>query len=216
MGLIVFDLDHTLLKGNSSYFFGWYLYRQKVFTFWTFLNSLGDYIRHKWCGLSLHALHNKVFASIFQGSCRDEIESYADCFLKESLPHLLSQPLLKILKEGQARGDTVLLLSSSPEFLVKKVAEILGIERWGGTTYFVDDKGKFTSISHIMEGGDKARYVSLLAKNLSIPLSAVSVYSDSHLDLPLFNLAGRAICVDPDRQLKKICKQNGWDMIHGA
>lgn len=213
--LIVFDLDHTLLKCNSSYRFGWYLYRKKFLSSWVLLGSLRDYVKHKWFGMSLHALHAHSFARIFKGRCVKQVNEFVDQFLLENLTSFISQPLLKRLKEAK-KSSTILLLSSSPDFLVGKIARFLELDRWGATTYLVDNQTKFHQIAHIMDGENKAQYVTALAKNLSIPLSAVTVYSDSILDLPLFKLAGKAICVDPNRRLAKVCKQNGWEMIHGS
>jgi HAD superfamily hydrolase (TIGR01490 family) len=213
MRLIVFDLDHTLLTTNSSFQFGFYLYRQKFFSFWTLLWCLSDYARHKWGNLSIQTLHGKSFRRLFKGRPLMEITQHVVKFLTESLAVMLYAPVVQRLKEAQDRGDRVIILSSSPDFLVGEISRRLDVEHWKATGYQADEKGKFIAISHVMEGQDKAQYVKRLAEQLQLPLSAITVYSDSYLDLPVLKMGGEAIGVRPDDRLKRICLQNGWEMI---
>lgn len=214
MRLIVFDLDHTLLRANSSFRFGRYLYEKNDFSFWTLLACLTDYARHKWFGMSLEQLHHDSFSRLFKGRPEEEIRAHAIQFLSENLYSLVYEPVRRRLKDAQDAGHHVLLLSSSPDFLVGEIARRLSVEKWKSTTYEVNGEGVYSKISHVMGGEEKALYVSRLAKELSIPLNSVTVYSDSSLDLPLLTLAGKAICVAPNEQLKRICMEKGWEIIN--
>ncbi len=80
MRLVIFDLDHTLLKVNSSFYFGFFLYRRKFFSFWTLLKCLNDYARYKWFRMSIYDLHTKTFKRLFKGRALNEISSYVDQF----------------------------------------------------------------------------------------------------------------------------------------
>lgn len=212
-GLVVFDLDHTLLTANSSFRFGVYLYRQKKIPFWTLLACLNDYIRHKWGRVSIQTIHAKSFKRLFKGKALASIHQDVDKFLTETLASLLYLPVVQRLKSAQASGEKVIILSSSPDFLVREIARRLQVQEWQATTYQIDKMGNFVSISHVMEGLDKAVYIKQRADQLSIPLSSLTVYSDSYLDLPILNIAGRAIGVVPDSHLKRICLQNGWEIL---
>lgn len=213
MRLTVFDLDHTLLTTNSSFRFGVFLYRQNVFSFWTLLDCLIYYARHKWLGMSIYDLHTKVFARLFKGQFLEDICHYANQFLTESLTTMLYEPVVKRLRTAQDKGDHVLILSSSPDFLVKKIAEHLGVLHWKATVYQCDEKGKFITISKVMEGQDKANYIHNLSIQMCINRSVITVYSDSYLDLPILKMAGKPIAVGPDYRLKYICLQNGWEIL---
>jgi HAD superfamily hydrolase (TIGR01490 family) len=211
--LIVFDLDHTLLTVNSSFRFGFYLYRQKIFSFWTLLLLLSDYARHKWGSMSVQALHARSFARLFKGQNLSEVRQHVDKFLTEALPSMLYAPVVERLRAAQKQGDEVVILSSSPDFLVGEIARRLHVQRWKATMYEVNKEGKFMAISHVMEGHDKAQYVKTLADQMHLPFSNMTVYSDSYLDLPVLKIAGRAIGVVPDCHLKRICLQNGWEIL---
>jgi HAD superfamily phosphoserine phosphatase-like hydrolase len=129
------------------------------------------------------------------------------------LASLINEPILHRLRTAQSAGHHVLILSSSPDFLVSEIASRLNVGSWKATSYQVNDHGKFDTISHVMGGYDKAEYVAEMSQQLSIPLNFVTVYSDSALDLPLLTIVGEAICVRPDDRLKGLCKQNGWEII---
>lgn len=213
MKLIVFDLDHTLLVANSSFRFGIFLYQQKIFSFWTLLGCLHDYARHKWLGMSVQTLHARTFSRLFKGACSKEIRRHVDQFLTAELTSMLYAPVIQRLQAAQARGDLVLILSSSPDFLVEAIAERLQVPQWEATRYQIDKEGKFAAITSVMEGENKAHYVQGLVAQLPISLSNVTVYSDSHLDVPLLQLAGQAVGVRPDHRLRRICEQNGWEIL---
>ena len=213
MKLVIFDLDHTLLTANSSFKFGSYLYQQNFFSFWTLLACLYNYGRHKLCGMPLQALHFNSFSRLFKGRSLSNVQTHVEAFLNENLDALLFKPVVQRLKAAQNCGDYVLILSSSPDFLVGEIARRLGVEQWKATSYQIDCQGIFSNISHVMEGGDKADYVVKLAHLLPIPLSATVAYSDSALDLPVLKIVGKAIGVVPDPHLKRICLQNGWEII---
>lgn len=213
MRLTVFDLDHTLLTVNSSFYFGSFLYRQKFFSFWKLPGCLIDYARHKWLGMSIHDLHTKIFKRLFIGRALSDVERHVNIFLKQSLDNLLYSPIVQRLLEAQHRGDDVLILSSSPDFLVKDIARRLHVSHWKATMYQTDEKGRLTAISHVMDGEDKANYIKELVDRKQFLRSAITVYSDSYLDLPILKMAGQAIGVGPDSHLKRVCLQNGWEIL---
>lgn len=213
MQISVFDLDHTLLKVNSSYQFGLYLYRNKFLSAASLLLCLSHYACHKWFGVSLEKLHGNVFNAFFKGRSLLEIQNRANDFIQRELELLIYAPAMRRLHLARQRGDYTVILSSSPDFLVGSIAHRFEVSDWRGTQYAEDSQGKLVSISHIVEGNNKAHYVQALANQLGISLSSVTVYSDSYLDLPVLEIAGKAVGVSPDKSLKRICQANQWEII---
>lgn len=209
----VFDLDHTLLTGNSSYHFGFYLYRQKFFSFPKLIVSLSDYARHKCFNLPVQSLHANAFSRLFKGRSLTELNGHVEKFLTENLDSLVYSPVVQRLQEAHARGDATLILSSGPDFLVSAIARRFNVAEWQATTYQADEHGYLSAITRVLDGKDKADYLHHYAKKRHIPLSQLTVYSDSYLDLPLLQMAGRPIGVVPDNKLKKICLNNGWEIL---
>ncbi|MBA2369182.1 MAG: HAD-IB family phosphatase [Candidatus Protochlamydia sp.] len=213
MRLNVFDLDHTLLKENCSYRFGAYLYKQGALSFFSVLACLCYYARHKLLHMSLQKTHQKIFNRLFKGRSFHKIQQYADAFIKESLADLYYPPVLKRLSEAIKKGDYTLILSSSPDFLVERIARDLGTTNWHGTIYEVDEQGFFSHISHVIDGHEKVEVVKRLACKMDLDPCLMVAYSDSYLDLPILKIAGTAIGVKPDYQLKRVCQNLGWEII---
>lgn len=213
MRLSVFDLDHTLLTVNSSFRFGSFLYHKKFFSFWTLLGCLSDYARHQWLGMSLHDLHAQTFIRLFKGRQLADIDCYVDIFLTEFLADMLYHPVVQRLKMAQDQGEYVLILSSSPDFLVKEIARRLEVVYWKSTIYESDQEGKLVAVSLVMGGEDKAKYLKELVYQMDLERTDITVYSDSHLDLPILKMAGQAVGIRPDCHLKRICLENGWEIL---
>jgi len=211
--LIVFDLDHTLLKHNCSYAFGHYLYGQNKLNFSQLCVCLTAYIRHKWLGFSLQNLHQLTFDCLFKDFSISQLQQLVHQFLDENFHSLLNLPVIERLKEAQQQEETVILLSSSPDFLVEALAERLKIAHWGATVYQVNLEKKLSHLSFVMGGKEKANYLSHHLHQHELPSSIVTVYSDSYLDLPLLKMAGQVIGVKPDRRLKHLCHQNQWEIL---
>jgi HAD superfamily hydrolase (TIGR01490 family) len=211
--LIVFDLDHTLIRINSSYAFGSYLFQQKQFYLAQIVWSLIDYMRHQWLGLSMQQLHQKSFNRLFKNFPFIRLQACVQDFLDKNLKDLLSLPVWERLKVAQTEGHETLLLSSSPDFLVQPLAANLGVSGWGATIYQMNEEGNLSHLSQVMDGKQKAHYLLNHLKTSEFSLSSVTAYSDSYLDLPLLEIVGQAIGVNPDKRLKKVCVQNQWEIL---
>jgi HAD superfamily hydrolase (TIGR01490 family) len=211
--VVVFDVDHTLVSCNSSFRFGLFLYRNGFLSFFTLIFSLFDYMRHVCFGMSMNLLHKKSFERVFLGKSSAEIYAFAEQFLTESLLEMIYVPILERVVAAQKKGDEVVLLSSSPEFLILAIAKLLHITRVGATKYECDSNGKFVRLGEIMEGEAKATFLKQFVKQCGLPLSATVVYSDSDLDLPLLQIAGKPVGVVPNRRLRRICRRLHWEVI---
>jgi HAD superfamily phosphoserine phosphatase-like hydrolase len=180
MNITIFDLDHTLLKRNSSYLFGFYLYRQRFISSIKLIAALADYVRHKYFGLSIHKLHRKSFERLFKGHSRLLVEQHVKAFLDQQLDKLVSPIVLERLRQAQRSGDTIMILSSSPDFLVSAIAERLLIDQWHATFYQTDEKMEFISIGSILDGEGKLQIVHDTIKKHGCRVDKITVFSDSH------------------------------------
>ena len=179
----------------------------------TLFQCLFYYIRHKWCGFPLNDLHQKSFESLFKGRSKKEVDHFVSAFLSENLDHYIHSPVLQRLHQAQEQGHYVIIMSSSPDFLVAPIAKHLSIQEFQATIYETDETNHFVRISSVLGGQEKAEYVRLLTDKLRIPIESMTVYSDSHLDLPILKLAGKAVGVAPDSRLRRVCIAHGWEII---
>jgi len=208
-----FDLDDTLILGNSSFRFYLYLCKQKVFPYASLPRALWYFLRFRFLSLPLRKLHEGIFYHILHGRSLAILERYVSSFIQKEIVRSLYKPAIEKLDEARKRGDLTVVISSSPSFIVGKIAEFLQIDRWFASQYKVGKDGHFIAIDEIILGEDKKRIVLNLLRELDLSLKQVIAYSDSILDLPLLECAGKAVGVRPDKKLKALCLERGWPIL---
>ncbi|MDP1608205.1 MAG: haloacid dehalogenase-like hydrolase [Chlamydiales bacterium] len=196
--LHVLDLDGTLVRGNSSFGFFWYLVRKGKMPWGLLWQAVWLFVAFRRGRISLREFHGKVFGRFLKGRGKEEIVREVEPFLDEWLKG-------RVRKIGE--GDRV-LLSSSPDFLVGAIAERLGIEKWKGTEYAVDEKGAFSHVATVVDGREKVEWVKGFARE-----RVIYAYSDSDEDLPLLEWADIVYVVKPNKKLQKIAKEKGWEVL---
>ncbi len=200
----IFDLDGTLLEDNSSYSFCHYLYKQGVFTRFDMLYCFFLYGWHHYFGLSLWGLHEKIFNRLFRGRSFDALSLYVPAFLQERLKWYA--PALDKLKQFQKEGIETFIFSSSPFFLVRPIAERIGVHYVVATEYSLDNQGRLLAITNLVDGNKKREVLdSMEGESIA--------FSDSHLDLPLLEGAEEAVVVNPTRKLSKVATEKKWARI---
>jgi len=209
----LFDLDHTLLNVNISYKFGVYLYLHGSFSLFCMLQLSLIYALHKLCLLSMRQLHEQIFRRLFKGRPFEQIAQYIAPFLDEELPKSLNPAVFALFNQARRNHELTVILSSSPDFLVEAIAKRLEFSEFRGSLYSLDKDQRFCHISGLMQGLEKAAYISELRKRTYLKSGAITAYSDSVLDLPFLEAADQAVGVNPDRSLRKICKEKGWRVI---
>lgn len=209
----IFDLDHTLVKTNTSRLFGEYLYRKAYFPLHKLLLGLLYYFRHKIFGLSLKKLHKKSFPLFFLGRKFTHLERHVESFLDLYLEDILDQEVLKCLRSAQEKNDMTILMSNSPDFLVKPIAKRLKFSDFRSSQYTVDKTDHLCHISSILCGKDKAKEALLIASEASINFKDLTAYTDSYLDIALLKAVGTPVVVNPDHRLNKLAKDLKWKII---
>lgn len=205
----VFDLDQTLIRGNSGYLFSLHLFREKVFSLWTILLFTLYYGLHRMKLLSVRGVYRlslTKISNIPSSVIQDQVQKYLDQTFKSSQ----YRPAVRKLNEAKKAGHFTAIISSSPDFLVEAFAERFGVDDWGATTYSKSENNGRLKIDRIMIGEEKAVFVNYLANKNHIEESNIIAYSDSYLDLPFLKAAGIAVGVNPDKALFKICQENDW------
>ena len=210
-GISAFDLDNTLVTVNSSFLFSRYLHKEGVLSFSTQIHTALLYVRHRFLGLPLEALHHAAFAALLKGRRRQDLQKHAVAFVDSNFDRILYVPAVAALRQAQERGDYTVILSSSPCFLVEIFAQKFGVDAWHASQYVVDSEGVLRAPSDILDGTVKAGI--LLEKAQELGAKDTAAYSDSHLDLPFLEAADSPVAVRPDRELTKICRKRGWKLI---
>lgn len=136
-------------------------------------------------------------------------EEFVDLYLEKNIYF----PAWEKLRWAQHRGHYTCILSNSPSFLVRIIAEKFQVDAWEASEYLVDKDLKLCQIQKILQGEEKACYVEEVINRLGIHKEKSTGYSDSYLDLPFLYSVGRAVVVNPDSKLKQVADRLSWEKI---
>jgi HAD superfamily hydrolase (TIGR01490 family) len=212
--LSVFDLDRTLIRINSSFIYCITLCCKGAVPFSYLFASIYYYFRHRFCKMSLEHLHRSVFNKLLRGLPKEVLESHVEDFVEQKISRSLHVPTFERLKLAQKEGQYTVILSNSPSFLVRAIAEYFGVDEWKSTEYAVDKDQKICHISSLMQGEDKARCALQIAERWNISKDSITAYSDSYFDLPLLLAAGNAVAVNPDKKLREVALKQHWEILY--
>ena len=212
--LVIFDLDNTILNGDSDYAMINYLVHTQALD-----ESAGkqnqifieDYQRGE---LDFDA-YTTFALSAYIGMTRTEINEYMRPFVTKVIEPMINTLALKIIHDHGDSGDTILIASATNELIVQPIAKRLDIQNVIGTQVkFINDKctGEYIPPSALGEG--KLQLVQQwMQKNNFDDFSGVTFYSDSINDLPLLEAVDFPKAVNPDAMLEKISLKRGWEII---
>ncbi len=143
----------------------------------------------------------------------DVLERCVEPYLERSLFPQLYFPAFQELRFAQHRGDYTVIMSSSPSFIVSRVAKSLGVDEWLATEYQLDSSQCLIGIQKFIDGEAKAEALSALLKKQGVAKEHVAAYSDSYRDLPFLQLAGQPVAVNPDSKLQAFSKLQRWRIL---
>lgn len=177
------------------------------------LRLLSFYLFFKLGIINIKKLHEATFKHFFFDLAANTVDYHAAQFISQKFKKLIYSPAFTKLQEAKDNGYYTAILSSSPDFLVEKIASLLEVDTWDSTIYQKNKFNHFSHIFHFMEGKQKAETLLQLIEDLQISKNDVTAYTDSYLDLPLLQMVGHPIGVNPDRRLKTICRRRQWPIL---
>ena len=212
--LVIFDLDNTILNGDSDYAMINYLVHTQALD-----ESAGkknqlfieDYQRGE---LDFDA-YTTFALSAYIGMTRSEINEFMLPFVAKVIEPMINTLALKIIHDHGDSGDTILLASATNELIVQPIAQRLDIHNVIGTQVkFINGKctGEYIPPS-ALGAGKKLLVQQWMQKNNFDDFSGVTFYSDSINDLPLLEAVDFPKAVNPDAMLEKISLERGWEII---
>lgn len=214
MSLAIFDLDHTLLTGDSDHLWGEYMIEQ----------GLVERDHHK--------RHNDRFYADYKAGTLD-IAAYTR-FALEPLVRLGAEKLLPLrarfvervidpivapaapalLERHRIQGDELLIITATNRFVAEPIAQLLGVDELLATDP-AQENGRYTgAIAGIpcYREGKVRRFEQWLGER-GERNEGVTFYSDSHNDLPLLERVTHPVAVDPDEVLRGEALARGWQVI---
>jgi len=213
--LAIFDLDNTILNGDSDYSMINYLVDINLLDEADKLKN--DEFLQDYQDGSLDFNEYTHFAlKPYLGMTQDEINEIILPFVETIIEPMINIFALKLIHDHHDNGHTILLASATNELIVKPIAQRLGINHVIGTKVkFKNNQcsGEFIPPSAL--GSGKLKLVKAWMKAHKFDdFSGVTFYSDSINDLPLLKAVEFPKAVNPDIKLEAISNERKWEVIY--
>jgi HAD superfamily hydrolase (TIGR01490 family) len=211
MALAIFDLDNTLLGGDSDYLWGEYLVENKHVDGQDFQQANQDFYDQYVAGtmdiFEFLAFQLKPLAD----NDIHLLEQWRADYLKQKINPIILPAALKLIEKHAQQNDTLLIITATNRFITAPIADKLTIPNLIATEPEMKN-GQYTGAvagTPSFQQGKVTRLMSWLTDNQH-SLEGSYFYSDSHNDLPLLELVSHPVAVDPDPQLTEAARQRGW------
>lgn len=214
MTLAIFDLDNTLLNGDSDYLWGRFLaaegivdgdyYERNNQRFYDEYNA-GELDIDEFLAFSLRPLADNDLQQLLALRQR---------FIEQQIRPIVMPAAEALIARHRQRGDTLMIITATNSFVTAPIAELLGIPELLATEPELQD-GRYTgqvSGTPCFQHGKVERLNQWLEQHRQ-DLQGSWFYSDSHNDLPLLQQVSHPIAVDPDDSLQQTARQRGWPQV---
>tara|TARA_R110002110_G_scaffold205066_7_gene416927 strand:+ start:50416 stop:51138 length:723 start_codon:yes stop_codon:yes gene_type:complete len=226
VALAIFDLDNTLIGGDSDNLWGQYLCERGL------VDSVGFgarneqfYQDYKAGTLDIDAYLRFALAPL-AGRAPEELAAWHRDFMQRMIEPIMLPKAAALIAKHRDQGHDLLIITATNRFITGPIAHALGIDellacegeiidgRYTGEPEGIPafHAGKVIRLQHwLQERGSSPGQSFDMA--LDTPLENAWFYSDSHNDLPLLELVDHPVAVDPDDRLRGIAQQNNWPII---
>lgn len=214
MPLAIFDLDDTLLAGDSDHLWGAWLCEQGLVDAATHASvNEGFYQDYRAGSLDIDAYLRFALQPV-AGRTTGEVAAWQATFLRDRIAPIMLPAAQTLLESHRQRGDTLLVITATNELVAGPIVEHLGVDnliacrvevtgdRYTGAPLGTPSyrEGKVTRLQEWLAARGEA-------------LGGATFYSDSHNDLPLLQLVDNPVAVDPDPTLAEYAREAGWLVI---
>lgn len=219
MKLVLFDLDHTLLSGDSDVLWCDFLVEQGVLDGSIFTARNADIeARYKDGTVGLEEFAN-FYVGTLAGRRPQDWEALRQVFLATSIVPRIGRAALDLAHGHLKAGDLVVMTTATNRFITELTAAYFGIEHLIATEPQLQDgvfTGRTTGTLNMREGKVLRLHDWMTGRGYRLADLESIAYSDSINDLPLLQSVNRAVAVDPDARLRKEAQTRGWDVMQLA
>lgn len=214
MTLAIFDLDNTLLDGDSDHAWGQFLidhgivdgerYQQRNDAFYRDYEA-GNLDIEDFLAFALEPLAIAPY---------ERLEELRRAFMAQTIESMISPAAEALIDRHRNNGDTLLIITATNRFVTEPIAERLGIPHLIATEPEVNDghfTGRVTGTPCFRDGKITRLEQWLLDRHET--LDGARFYSDSRNDIPLLETVPHPVAVNPDPALKETAKSRGWPIL---
>lgn len=214
MALALFDLDNTLLGGDSDYLWGRFLvehgivdgdhYERENQRFYDQYKQ-GTLDIREFLAFSLAPLAAHPMETLYQ---------WREQFIEQMIAPIMLPAAHKLIEKHRRQGNTLVIITATNRFVTERIAERFGVPHLLATEAEMQN-GRYTGNSSgipCFQQGKVQRLHSWMAEQ-NMNLEDSWFYSDSHNDLPLLEQVTNPVAVDPDDSLRHTAQARGWPVM---
>ena len=211
-----FDLDKTIVSRSSSLALGRPLYRAGMVSRGQLVRSAYAQLVYLMVGADERKMERlrEAMLQLTKGWDRAQVERLVQDALLDAIDPFVYQEALDLIALHRAEGRRIYIVSSAPEEVVRPLARHFGVRGVIATRAQTDPEGRYTGeLEFYAYGQEKAKAIRRLASRSRIDLTGSYAYSDSHTDIPMLEVVGNPVAVNPDRELRAIAEERGWEVL---
>ena len=212
--LALFDLDNTLLAGDSDHSWGEWLCQRGLVDAGEY-QARNDAFYADYQAGTLDVFAYQAFTQAILGrNSLEQLATWHHQFMAEVIEPIILPRGEALLAEHRAAGDRLVIITATNRFVTGPIAERLGVETLIATECEMRD-GLYTGRTidvPCFQGGKVTRLQRWLQET-GMSLDGSYFYSDSRNDLPLLEVVANPVAVDPDEVLRATAQERGWPVL---
>jgi HAD superfamily hydrolase (TIGR01490 family) len=210
--LTIFDLDNTLLAGDSDRAWGQYIVEKKIVSDDFLIESEKFYNSYYEGDLDIDGFLAFCLKPLTENKL-SELLKLRKGFIEDKIKPMMLEEAVRTVKKKKLEGP-VIIATATNSFVTRPIADLFEIKDLIATEFVIKDNefnGEVDGIPCFREG--KVKKVEEWVNANGYDLSSATFYSDSFNDLPLLQKVETAIVVDGDDKLIEQAKNNDWECI---
>ncbi|RUM91332.1 MAG: HAD-IB family hydrolase [Thiomicrospira sp.] len=214
MALAIFDLDNTLIHGDSDYLWGKFLVEKGVVDPDVYEKTNEQfYTDYKNGCLDIYKFQRFSLAPLTKHSM-ETLNAWHEEFMQHYIQPIYQDKAQALVDEHRSKGDQLLIVTATNSFVTRPIGELYGITELIGTEpEIVDNKftGEVAGVPSFQEGKVTRLNDWLTEHNQS--LEGSYFYSDSRNDIPLLEIVDHPVIVDADEYLTQVAQERQWPSL---
>ena len=214
MGIALFDLDNTLIAGDSDYLWGVFLAEQGIVDGASHeRKNRRFYDQYKAGELDIHEFLEFQLQPLATNSI-EKLKQLRERYLQKMITPILLTAAQQLVDKHRKQGDTLVVITATNSFITEPIVAMYGIPHLLATEPELINGSYTGAVSGVpcFQAGKVEKLSGWLAQN-NESLDESWFYSDSHNDLPLLGEVTHPVAVDPDEILEQHAKQHDWPVI---
>lgn len=212
--LIFFDVDKTLIRGQSQNLFLTLLRKEGLIPFVEYVKISLWFIAYK---LGIVKNTSRIRKTAYE-NLKNVKTIVVENILNKNLDQLqkrIYSKALHLISEHKIKGDRIVLISASTDPIINIICKMVFADDYLCTELEVINERFTGKISNeAVYGSEKLKLVKLYLKHNEINFNKIYFYTDHISDIALMHFVDIPICVNPDRMLQKIAIEKKWEIIY--